>query len=82
MVLHVDIRDTYFQKDFFKYYKNKKHFIGVALEDGNMTDKISSSWMKNQYGKEIFEELKNKTIICSGTIWGTVDKFLELTKNI
>ena len=82
MVLHVDIRDTYFQKDFFKYYKNKKHFIGVALEDGNITDKISSSWMKNQYGKEIFEELKNKTIICSGTIWGTVDKFLELAKNI
>jgi len=82
MVLHADIRDTYFQKDVFKFYKNKKHFIGLALEDGNLTHYISSSWMKNQYGKEIYEELKNKTIICSGTIWGTVDKFLELVKLI
>lgn len=82
MVLHVDVRDTYFQKDVFKFYKNKKHFIGLALEDGNMTDKISSSWMKHQYGKEIYEELKNKAIICSGTIWGTIDKFLELAKYI
>jgi len=82
VVLHVDLRDTYFQKDFFKIYKNKKHFIGLALEDGNITDNISSSWMKNQYGIEIYEELKNKTIICSGTIWGTVDKFFELVKNI
>ena len=82
MVLHVDVRDTYFQKDVFKFYKNKKHFIGIALEDGNMTDKCSSSWMKTQYGKEIYERLKNKTIICSGTIWGTSDKFLELAKSI
>ena len=82
MILHVDVRDTYFQKDVFKFYKNKKHFIGLALEDGNMTDKYSSSWIKGQYGNEIYEELKNKTIICSGTIWGTVDKFLELAKFI
>ena len=80
MVLHADIRDTYFQKDVFIFFKNKKHFIGLALEDGNLTDKYSSSWMKNQYGKKIYEKLKNKTIICSGTIWGTVDKFLELAK--
>ena len=32
--------------------------------------------------QEIYEELKNRTTICSGTIWGTVDKFLELAKNI
>lgn len=53
MVLHVDARDTIFQKDVFKFYKNKKHFIGLALEDGNMTNKYSSSWMKHQYGKKI-----------------------------
>jgi hypothetical protein len=82
MVLHADIRDTYFQKDVFKLYKNKTNFIGIALEDGNITNNVSSSWMQNQYCKEIYEELKNKSIICSGTIWGTVDKFLELAKNI
>ena len=76
-ILNADVEDTYFQKDVFKLYKNKKHFIGLALEDRNMTDKFSSYWMKNQYDKEIYEELKNRFIICSGTIWGTVDKFLE-----
>jgi len=82
MVLHADIRDTYFQKDVFELYKNKTNFIGIALEDGNITNNVSCSWMTNQYGKEIYEELKNKSIICSGTIWGTIDKFLELAKNI
>ena len=82
MVLHADVRDTYFQKDVFRFYKNKKHFIGLALEDGNLTDKYSRSWIKAQYSKEIYGELKNKTIICSGTIWGTVDKFLELANCI
>ena len=82
MILHVDVRDTYFQKDVFKFYNIKKQFIGFALEDGNMTDKCSRIWIKGQYGNEMYEELKNKTIICSGTIWGTVDKFLELSKFI
>ena len=82
MVFHSDIRDTFFQKDIFEYYKNKKPFIGIALEDGDLTDRYSHFWLKEQYGEEIYEELKNKTIICSGTIWGTVDKFLELAKSI
>ena len=82
MVLHVDVRDTYFQKDIFKFYKNKKKFIGIALEDGKMTDKWSRIWITGQYSTEMYEELKNKTMICSGTIWGTVDKFLELAKFI
>lgn len=82
MVLHVDVRDTYFQKDVFKFYKNKKHFIGLALEDGNLTDKFSRNWIKGQYGNVIYEELKNKTIICSGTIWGTVDNFFKMVKFI
>jgi hypothetical protein len=82
MVLHVDVRDTYFQKDIFKFYKIKKQFIGLALEDGNFTQKFNRNWIKGQYGNEIYEELKNKTIICSGTIWGTVDIFLEMAKFI
>jgi hypothetical protein len=43
-------------------YKNKKHFIGLALEDGNLTDKYSRSWIKAQYSKEIYGELKNKLL--------------------
>jgi hypothetical protein len=82
MALHIDVRDSIFQKDVFEFYKSQESFLGIALEEGNMTDKYASSWMKYQYGEEIYEELKNKTIICSGTIWGTVDKFYELSKYI
>ena len=83
MVLHADIRDTFFQKDLFQLYENRESFIGFSLEDGYISEKQhNSEWMKNQYGEKIYNELKNKQIICSGTIWGTVDKFYELVKNI
>ena len=82
IILHVDIRDTFFQKDLFKIYENKGSFIGLALENGNINEFMNAEWMKNQYGNIIYEELKNKRIICSGTIWGTIDKFYELVKNI
>ena len=82
MALHIDIRDSIFQKDIFEFYKNQESFLGIALEVENMTNRFASSWMKYQYGEEIYEELKNETIICSGTIWGTVDKFYELSKYI
>ena len=32
--------------------------------------------------KKYLKSLKIKKIICSGTIWGTVDKFFELAKTI
>ena len=38
--------------------------------------------MKHQYGVKIYEKLKDERIICSGTIWGTPDKFLELARSI
>ena len=83
IILHLDVRDTIFQKDLFEIYKNnKKSFIGVSLEDGVITEKKNSEWMENQYGNDIYNILKNETIICSGTIWGTADKFLELVRKI
>ena len=82
MVIHIDIRDTFFQNDIFKLYENKGPFIGLSLEMGKLSEKINSNWIKIQYGEKIYEELKDKQIICSGVIWGTVDKFYELAKNI
>ena len=83
IILHVDIRDTLFIKDFFEMYKNNtKSFIGVTLEDGTITHQINRVWMKHQYGVKIYEKLKDERIICSGTIWGTPDKFLELARSI
>jgi len=82
IVLHVDVRDTFFQKNFFQIYENKGSFIGFAIEDKNISEKTNAEWMKNQYGIQIYEEIKNERAICSGTIWGTADKFYELTKKI
>jgi len=35
--------------------------------------------MKEQYGDKIYKTLQYERIICSGILWGTADKFLELT---
>ena len=83
MVLHADVRDTFFQKDLFQLYENKGSFIGISFEEGNISEtNYNSKWMKAQYGDKIYEILKNEKIICSGTIWGTVDRFYELVQNI
>ena len=82
MVFHADIRDTIFQKDIFKIYENNHRFIGLSLENANISERINADWMKRQYGKEIYEELKDKQVINSGVIWGTTKEFYELVKNI
>lgn len=82
IVLHVDVRDTFFQREFFQIYNKKGPFIGFALEDENITEKVNGEWMMNQYGLKIYEEIKYEKAICSGTIWGTVDKFYDLVQNI
>ena len=84
IILSVDVRDTIFQKDIFKFYeKKKKPFIGVSLEKRNMAhNSINTRWMKNQYGKKVYEIIKNELIICSGAIIGTADKFVELFRNL
>ena len=56
MVLHVDVRDSFFQRDLFEIYKNnKKPFIGVSIENGTLTNKINSKWMKDIYGDNIYQ---------------------------
>ena len=82
MVLHADVRDTFFQNDLFQIYDNKNKFLGFSLEEGKLSETLNADWIKNQYGDKIYEKIKNEKIICSGVIWGTVDKFYELVKNI
>lgn len=81
LVLTVDIRDVFFQNDFFKYYKNiTKSFLGVAIEDGYLHEPINKEWLINAYGEEKYKLIQNERIICVGTVWGTVDKFTEFSK--
>jgi len=80
LVFSADIRDTFFQKDVFKYYENYEPFLGVAIEDGTLDDDYNKKWIVDFVGEKIHEILKNERIICVGTIWGTLDKFLEFSE--
>ena len=79
LVLHTDVRDTFFQKDVFKYYENYKPFLGVAIEDGTLNGTINKKWIIDYVGEEKHRKIKDERIICVGQIWGTIDKFLEFS---
>lgn len=80
LVFSADIRDTFFQKDVFQYYENHDPFLGVAIEDGTLEEDFNKKWILDFVGEKIHKILKNERIICVGTIWGTLDKFLEFSK--
>lgn len=83
IVFTTDLRDSFFQKDIFKYFNNKKSFLGVAIEDGIISyEKFNKEWILKAYGEDVLNIIGNERIICAGTIWGTVDKFLEFSKLI
>ena len=82
LVMAVDIKDIFFQKDPFKYYNNKKSFLGIAIEDGTLSKGINRDWIIGAYGKDLHKTIQHNNIICVGTIWGTVDKFIEFSKEM
>ena len=79
MVFTSDIRDAFFQKDIFKYYKSEKSFLGVAIEDSTLSEATNKKWLIDAYGEELHKTIKNENIICVGTIWGTFNKFYEFS---
>ena len=81
MAFTADVRDIFFQRDVFKFYKNiTKSFLGLAKEDGFIgQEPINTNWIKTAYNENIYESIKSERIICLGTVWGTVDKFEEFT---
>lgn len=86
LVFHSDIRDVVFQQDIFNFYNSTKPFLGLAIEDGLLTQKLNKKWILDAYGEELFKTIQNERIICLGTLIGTQDKFKEfsyiLWKNI
>ena len=80
LVFSTDIRDVFFQKDIFQYYKTNKPFLGVAIEDNILNEKTNKRWITNFAGKKKHKVIKNEKIICFGTVWGSFDIFLEFSK--
>ena len=83
LVFHCDIRDTFFQKDVFDYflnhkpYTNYKSFLGVTIEDDTLNEKIDKKWIIDYVGEQKHKMIQNERIICVGSMWGTLNKFLE-----
>ena len=79
LVFTADIRDTIFQQDVFNYLPNNSQYLGIALEDCTLSERINKKWIINAYGKYLHKTLKNQRTICIGTLWGTVDIFLKFS---
>lgn len=82
IILATDVRDVIFQKDIFRDYDTSKPFLGLAIEDANISERINKNWMISTFGGKLFETLKNKPVICSGTFLGTPYIFYKFCKNI
>ena len=86
MVFTADVRDAFFQADVFKHYEGKDAFLGIALEDGDLTQPCNKNWLINRYGEKVWKSVKDNRIICTGTVWATSKEFLafasEMVKQI
>lgn len=81
-VLLTDVRDVMFQCDPFS--------MGVCgdlmgfQESGSMplgSERATTDWIQVQFGKEILDRLRNRPLICGGTIMGTgagIRRYLEV----
>jgi hypothetical protein len=77
-ILHTDTRDVIFQKDPFLYYKEPGLYC--FLEDLSFRikdNKYNSYWIKFGFGDEMFGQMANEPISCSGVTLGTTDAFLD-----
>lgn len=79
LVFSADIRDTIFQEDIFNYYKNTGPFLGVAIEDGTLNEKLNKKWIISVCGEKIHETIMTERIICVGSLWGTSQLFFEFS---
>ena len=76
-VLFCDCRDIYFQSNPFEYeYKGGINFF---LEDNKINNcPYNTRWITKTFGQDVYRELSNKTICCSGTMLGTYDNMIKL----
>ncbi len=75
-ILCTDSRDVYFQANPFNFqYKGEINFF---LEDKKIKEcPFNTNWIIKTYGKNKFENIKDKVILCSGTVLGKHEKIKE-----
>lgn len=75
-ILLCDGRDIYFQDNPFNF--NFEGPINFFLEDYQIKNcPFNSNWIIKTYGQEIYNEILDKTILCSGTVLGINNKIIE-----
>jgi hypothetical protein len=80
-ILLCDSRDIYFQGNPFEFNYNGP--INFFLEDFKIKNcPYNSNWIIKTYGKKEFDQISNKTILCSGTVLGESEKIKEYLKLI
>ena len=77
MIFTSDVRDVIFQQDVFKFYDGTTPFLAAGYEDGNLSSDTNKKWLIDRYGLETWQSMKDYRIICSGTIWGTAQEFID-----
>lgn len=73
-----DTRDVIFQGNPFKYLSGKS--LDLCLETKSIKDcpDWNGRWIKNIYGQEMFEKIKENYIICAGITAGKKDSIIQL----
>ena len=80
-ILLCDSRDIYFQANPFEFNYNGK--INFFLEDQLIKNcHYNSNWILKTYGKEEFNRISNKVILCSGTVVGRGENIKNYLKSI
>lgn len=78
-VFFTDVRDVIFQGDVFEVFKGQLGYLGYSTEADDIggsktSNKVNYNWLVNAFGKEEADKLVSKTIICCGTVIGTVNE--------
>ena len=79
LILSVDVKDTIFQREFFSLYENYEQFLGFSLEELTIDNSIYKYMIKELFGIDSLNQIKNKRIINAGTIWGTINSFIKFS---
>ena len=83
-ILCCDSRDIYFQDNPFNF--NYQGLINFFLEGKKIKDcEFNKNWLIKTHGTNAFEDIKDKSILCSGTViaqYKTMLEYLELMNEL
>lgn len=83
-ILLTDVRDVIFQSDPFNDRRYEKFFCYATEGEFIGKSEENTTWMIKFFGENAFNELKERIIICAGTVMATFDEirlFLSMMEN-